>query len=379
MRITTKMMTANVAGNLFKQSKQLLDIQKTIATERRINKASDDPVGMSNALRYRQALASIDQYRRNITSGKIRLELSENVLDAAQEMSNRAANIATDATSGTLDTRGVLATEVEGIHHQLLSLANTKLGNDYIYGGHQTDRMPFAHRLEIDGGAPGDIEFGLAVDATDLAIAIKDAGGATVRTISLGDGVTPGSGGGAGINSVAWNGLDDGGNPLADGTYSFTLAAGSNGEEVVSYETYKGDRGDIRVQIGENQGLVVNADGIETFSDIFFRLSQLQQGLQSSDSATGSTLIAAAAVPLVSAEEQLERVRAEGATRYKHLEMAATQFDRLKLRFEDMLEDTEKADITQAILELQQMETTYQTTLATAARILQPSLISFLG
>jgi flagellar hook-associated protein 3 FlgL len=38
----------------------------------------------------------------------------------------------------------------------------------------------------------------------------------------------------------------------------------------------------------------------------------------------------------------------------------------------------EQADITKAVVELQSLELAYETTLATAARIIQPSLLDFL-
>jgi flagellar hook-associated protein 3 FlgL len=38
----------------------------------------------------------------------------------------------------------------------------------------------------------------------------------------------------------------------------------------------------------------------------------------------------------------------------------------------------EEADITKAVVELQSLELAYQTTLATAARIIQPGLMQFL-
>jgi flagellar hook-associated protein 3 FlgL len=43
-----------------------------------------------------------------------------------------------------------------------------------------------------------------------------------------------------------------------------------------------------------------------------------------------------------------------------------------------MLSDTEDADMAQAIVELQIQQTAYETSLATAARILQRSLMDFL-
>ena len=47
-------------------------------------------------------------------------------------------------------------------------------------------------------------------------------------------------------------------------------------------------------------------------------------------------------------------------------------------KVQDALSETEQADIAQTALELTNLETAYETTLATAARIIQPSLMDFL-
>jgi flagellar hook-associated protein 3 FlgL len=111
---------------------------------------------------------------------------------------------------------------------------------------------------------------------------------------------------------------------------------------------------------------------------MFERLAQLQQGLQNPDPVAGTSEAAATVDPLNSAADRLERVRAEGAVTFKHLELTEDRYAGLKLNVEDMLEKTENVDLATAIVELQKFETDYQTTLATAARVLQTSLIDFL-
>jgi flagellin-like hook-associated protein FlgL len=49
------------------------------------------------------------------------------------------------------------------------------------------------------------------------------------------------------------------------------------------------------------------------------------------------------------------------------------------LNLEDLLSATEDIDITQAIVELQSIETAYETYLAAIARVLQSSLLNFLS
>jgi len=63
-------------------------------------------------------------------------------------------------------------------------------------------------------------------NAGDVKMSIFDAAGNAVRTIDLGNQ-------GSGFSRFSWDGRDDSGNPVAQGTYS--MAAGSNGS---SQDTY---------------------------------------------------------------------------------------------------------------------------------------------
>jgi flagellar hook-associated protein 3 FlgL len=373
------MLFDNIAVNLAKQTQQLFGKQKTIASGKRINNPSDDPVAARKVLDYRNTLTSIEQYSENIVFGKTRLEFSETVLDEAHDLLNTAINLAINESSGTLDTRSISIEEVKALHDQILHLSNSKVGEDYLFAGHQSDTVPFAHRIEINGAVAGDIIFGLGTDATDAVIEIRDVTNTVVRTINLGDGVTPGSGGTSGTNTVVWNGLDNGGAALPDGIYTFTVAASNASLEVVDYETYNGDSGEFRIILGDNLEVKINADGNTTFTDIFYHLSQLQQGLQNPNLSAGNAQISAGINPLNTAYDQLSNVRAAGAAKYKQLEVTENQYAKLKLNVQEMLSLTEDVDIAKSIVELQNLETAYESYLAAAARIIQPSLMNFLS
>jgi len=378
MRVTTKMMTAGMAAQLLKQTEGLQTAQKKVATGKKFQRISEDPIATGRVLDYHRILSSLQQYRQNIGWGQTRLKHGETVLDSAFESVQLARNIAVDTSAGPSDLRPVAAEQIADIHDELRSLANSKLRNRYIFGGHQSDVPPFAHRVQINGGVPSDIEFGMAADATNAVIQIFSAGGAILRTINLGDGITPGSGGSTGLNTVTWNGLDNGGAAIPDGDYFFTVTADNLGLAVVDYETYNGDAGDFQLIIGEGLQMQLNADGNLTFSDLFFQLSRLQQALQDPNPLTATAQIAAVIDPLNNASEQMEQVRAKAAVQFQQLETFENQYAQLDLRIEEMRSAIEDADVTQAIIELQSLETAYETTLASAARILQPSLVQFL-
>lgn len=296
MRVTNKMMTETVSANLFRQANRLLDAQEVVATEKIINRPSDDPIGMGKVLDYRKAISSMDQYQRNVTQGKMWIEHAEVVLDEVNDLLRQAKEIAIVQSEGTTerDDRATAAQQVQNIYDQVMQLANTKLGDRYMFAGHQTVTVPFT----------------------------RDA---------------------------AYN------------------------------ATYNGDAGEIRMIIGENTDLAVNADGIQVFNngtDTFDVLRQLKDALE--NPVYNQTDISNQFQPLIDAGTQVESVRSEGATNYTRLELTESQLKILKLNVENMLSEIEDADMAQAIVKLKNEENAYETALAAAARVIQPSLINFL-
>lgn len=378
MRVTDSMGIAFISESLFRQSQTMMKLQKQIVTEKRFLRPSDDPIAVGKAIDLNRSLRSLAQYRRNIENGMFRLEYQETVLGQIHERVKEAANTAFNESAGGLDSRLLSADRIALLREEVQGLANSRLAKEYLFAGHQIDTPPFAHRAEVAGAAAEPLVFGLAADASEAVIEIRNAAGTVVRSITLGDGSTSGSGGTAGINTVAWDGLDDGGNPLPDGTYSVAVTATAGSDTVVDYATYNGDRGDIRRVYGDGLGMNVNVDGVEAFSDLFEQLAVLEQGLRNPDTAAGTVQITATLNPLTGISEGIQRVRAEGAVQHQRLKSSDEQLQALKLRLEDGLDQVEGVDLARTIVELQNLQKTYETTLATAARLVQPSLVQFL-
>ncbi len=294
MRITQNMMSNSIILHLQRQSNQLFHVQNQIATQKRLNKPSDDPAGMGRVLDYRSQMASIEQYLHNIDQGRTLVETNELTLGLIDELIGLAREIA--QTYGNPDAspqaKQLAANEVQDLYQQVVELVNSKSSSDYIFSGHQTDTPSFGHFAELDGSVPVNLEFGLSADATDVTIEILDANNTVVRTINLGDGVTPGSGGSDGLNTVAWDGLDDGGVLLPDGHYTFTITADDAGDSVKDYVTYNGDAGQLPVIVGENMEVYLDMDGRNFFTppggvDLFELMADLVDGLENPDPGAG--------------------------------------------------------------------------------------------
>ena len=385
MRITQNMMSNSIILHLQRQSRQLFKVQTEIATQKRLNKPSDDPAGMERVLGYRSQIEAIDQYLHNIDQGRTLVETNELTLGLIDELLGLAREIAqTHGNSGSSpEARQLAANEVRDLCQQVVELINTKSGSDYIFSGYQTDTPPFGHVVKLEAGIPQNIVFGLSADATDVTIEIRDSNDTVVRTINLGDGVTPGSGGSDGINTVAWNGLDGGNALLPDGQYRFTITAGDAGDPVNDYVTYNGDDGQLAVIVGENVEVYLDMDGRNFLAptggvDVFELMADLVDALENQDPVAGSTQILATIEHLDAARVQLSNKRSEYGPKLYRLEYSENHWSSLSADLEMNIGKIENADITKAAVQLQSLELAYQSTLATAARMIQSGILDFL-
>lgn len=101
-----------------------------------------------------------------------------------------------------------------------------------------------------EGGQPS-LDFSLPSDATQLNLQIKDATGKTVRTLTQG-------GASAGLNSIAWDGKNDDGQPVQAGTYTFAVSGlDATGQTISGTPLFRGRVTGVNLE-GDTPVLSVN-------------------------------------------------------------------------------------------------------------------------
>jgi flagellar hook-associated protein 3 FlgL len=150
--------------------------------------------------------------------------------------------------------------------------------------------------------------------------------------------------------------------------------------------TYNGDAGDYRMVIGEYSEVSLDADGSLFFHDagnggvnIFDAFRDLIVGLENPNLTLGGTQIDATIDPLFGGREQINLKRAELGPKIFQLDVTQQHWNNFKPKIEDALAKEENADITEAVLMLQSLEIAYESTLATAARLIEPGLMKYLN
>ena len=156
MRVTNKMTADLITQDLYRAQQLLLDAQVKVATGKRINKPSDDPIGMGKVLDYRKIISTIDQYNENIVHWKNQLEFTSTILEEIEALLNQAKNWALQFGSGSDMSASAALIEVKSLYDEIMDLANTKIGNNYMFGGHVTNSAPFSRDADYDANYTGD-------------------------------------------------------------------------------------------------------------------------------------------------------------------------------------------------------------------------------
>ncbi|NDV25147.1 flagellar hook-associated protein FlgL [Desulfovibrio sp. JC010] len=149
MRVSQQMLFNTYVSNMNTSLTDLVETNIQAQTQKKVNKPSDDPVGMARILDHRETLATVQQYRDNIDTAKGWLSLSDTTLTQVSTILTRAKELAEQGASGTLsaDNREQISYEARQLFEQMVSLANTEYEGKSIYAGHKVEDNAFVEKL----------------------------------------------------------------------------------------------------------------------------------------------------------------------------------------------------------------------------------------
>ena len=181
MRIANKIVYDMVKTNLENTTKELYQVQKVVASGKRITKLSDDPIGVTQVLNIKSSLANIEQMGRNITMGTSWLTASESALSNVQDLISESKALCVQMATATTgaEERATAANTVQNTLEEIISLANTEVNGRYIFAGSETDSPPFSQDGTYNGdNNPFKIKIG-----KDATVAVGCDGEAVFGTI----------------------------------------------------------------------------------------------------------------------------------------------------------------------------------------------------
>ena len=167
MRITDTVLQKNFINNLSFATERLYERETKVLTNKRINKPSDSPVDAMTSLGLRTKLSEIDQYQRNISRSKTRLQSSETVISQLNELYQRLHTLTVQGASDSYGPEDKLsiAAEVNQLLEQIVNFSNNRSESTFTFSGTNSDVAPYIAERDTDGdiinvttaGSAGDI------------------------------------------------------------------------------------------------------------------------------------------------------------------------------------------------------------------------------
>lgn len=145
VRITQNMINNQLMRNLNNNMQRMSKTQDQLSSGMRINKPSDDPVGITFGLRYRSELKANEQYQKNVDSTVSWLDFTDSTLGQAGNVLQRVRELAVQGSNGTNPASAMESIKLEAIQlkNQLVDIGNSQLNGKFVFNGQNTDQPPY--------------------------------------------------------------------------------------------------------------------------------------------------------------------------------------------------------------------------------------------
>ncbi len=158
MRVTNTMLGNTILKNISASYGRIERSEDQLSSGKLYRQPSDNPVAANKSLGIRVAIKETEQYLSNIDDGLMWLNTADTSLKNSTDLLQRAKELAVAGanSTNTQTELNAIATEVDQLIQDMMTIGNTDLAGRYIFGGNQTTVAPFS---EVGGPPPTGINY----------------------------------------------------------------------------------------------------------------------------------------------------------------------------------------------------------------------------
>jgi flagellar hook-associated protein 3 FlgL len=394
MSQTTTNIYNNVSYALRLNTDAIARLQEQVSTGARVNRVSDDPSVAYNILTLNSQGKSLQNYIDNLSEVSDTLQLSSTIISNVTSYLSELKSKLTQVVSGTYNQqqREAAADGINDILEQILSLANTKNLNRYIFGGANTASAPYV--IQRTNGEITAVTYQGSTDARDVEVAPglntsafyvgSDIFGSNDRGAPIFMGTT-GAKAGTGTSNVSgdvWlTVINDGTNyklSIDDGASYVTVPPGGDTNQPVT-DSRTGQV--LYVDTTEISSTGVELVRIPGTYNIFGTLISIRDVLKNKRNLSDAQLRQLQDSCLSSLDEVRNLMTQDSVSigsKIGFLDDLKESLNSLKSNAEDETARLQDADIAQIAVDLSRHQVLYQASLSVAAKIMSMSLLDFL-
>lgn len=190
MRISTQQMHQSALALMLDQQARLAKTQQQIASDKRFTTAAEDPVGAAKAMSLTREIAVTTQYQSNAEAVRANQSAQENALASTTELLHSVRDLMVQANSDSLTEtdRQSLSLSLGHKVDELVGLANTSNGGEYLFSGFQSSTQPFSRNGQGQVTYQGDQGQRMLGIGPGVTTAMTDSGAAVFQHTRAGNG-----------------------------------------------------------------------------------------------------------------------------------------------------------------------------------------------
>ena len=144
MRVTSMSYYNNIYGENNKLNQQLFDVNKQIASGQKIQYAHENPGVFIDTLRLDDEITTLTQTKNSTDNAyKLSSQTDTTIGDIVKTLSSMNVKLINAATDSQSDASlEAIAKEMKGLKNNLLTLANTSIGGQFLFSGTATAQKP---------------------------------------------------------------------------------------------------------------------------------------------------------------------------------------------------------------------------------------------
>ncbi|WP_424766653.1 flagellar hook-associated protein FlgL [Paenibacillus sp. sgz302251] len=320
LRVTQSMMNTQLLRNISNNLGRMNNLQNQLSTGMKINKPSDDPVGITFALRYRSELDANNQYTSNVGSALSMLEYTDTTIGQAGDVMQRARELLVQGANGTLEQTSLdsIKTEISQLYNQMVEIGNSQFNGKQVFNGELTGEKPYP-AVTLD-------------DTVDLLVEPPKLKAYQVSTDT--------------------------------GSIKYELSAGMSLKiNILGNEVF-----------GESVDPAATQEELESSDNVFLLLQRAYDMLGSGDQKGVSKMLDQMDTRI----NTMLTKRAEVGARVNRVEIIESRLSDININLQTVQAKTEDADMSVVITNLKTEENVYQASLSVGAQLIRPSLVDFL-
>ncbi|MDI6448125.1 flagellar hook-associated protein FlgL [Anaerobaca lacustris] len=385
---------SNVSYSLSLHAKAITQLQEQTSTGNRVNRASDSPSEAYRILGLNTQNRALEGFRENAVELIGTLEISSTIMESMASELSAVETLLTQIVGGVHDKEGQkrIADKINSTLEQLVSLANTKHANQYLFSGSSTNVAPYA--IEYDQGRIVSVTY----QGADNARRVDVAPAVDIEAYHVGDDIfrtnrretpvflgTTGVQAGTGTSNVrgdAWLTVEhDGTNyrvSIDDGATFVTVPAGGDPNQAIT-DSRTGHV--LYVDTTAIQGTGVELVRVPGTYDVFGVLISLRDMLNNDRDVPTQELLSyldACVDGVKEVRDLLIQVDVSTGSKVGFLNTMKDTLENMQFDTEDETVRLQEADIAQIAIDLSRREILYQMSLSVAGKLMSLSLLDFI-